>query len=275
MSRKFTVIPSNTFDNLQLDAGVILKNFNPVTGGAPADSDILTATTGGITATCTPTFSDLGEDVDNCPANMKELKNLDSWECTLAFTALNTDAATIKMALGAADINDTTQIVPRKDLAGTDFADLWWVGDKADGGYVAVQLKNALSTGGFSLTTTKSGKGNLAVTLTGHVSINDQTTMPMVFYTTDSGTVNPSVTLNKHSVTVTAGETVTLRATAVPNSASVSWSSGNDEVATVTSGGVVAGVAEGDTIITAEIAVDGVEYTDTCTVIVEAADLGA
>ena len=185
---KFTVIPQNTFDELQLDAGVLLKTFNPATPVAPADEAIICATTGGINVTCTPTFSDFGEDVDNCPANMKELKHLDSWTCTMGFTALGTSPEAIKLALGCADIDgtDTSKITPRRDLAQTDFSDIWWVGDKAGGGLVAVQLKNALSTGGFSLQTTKNGKGQITVELTGHVSIDAQSTMPMVFYSMDA-----------------------------------------------------------------------------------------
>lgn len=184
---KFTVIPQDTFTGLQLDAGVLLKKFTPTAPSAPANEDIICATTGGINATCVPTYSDLGEDVDNCPVNMKELKHLDGWECKLSFTSLGMSANAIKLALGAADIGDTSAskqdtITPRRDLKQTDFADLWWVGDRADGGCVAVQIKNALSTGGFSLQTTKNGKGQLSVELTGHVSIDAQDTMPMVFY---------------------------------------------------------------------------------------------
>ena len=184
---KFTVIPKDTFSGLQLDAGVLLKKFTPATPAAPADEDIICATTGGINATCVPTYSDLGEDVDNCPVNMKELKHLDSWECKLTFTSLGMSANAIKLALGAADIGDTSAskkdtITPRRDLKQNDFTDLWWVGDRADGGCVAIQIKNALSTGGFSLQTTKNGKGQLSVELTGHVSIDAQDTMPMVFY---------------------------------------------------------------------------------------------
>lgn len=185
---KFTVIPQDTFESLQLDAGVLLTTFNPATPTAPADEAIICATTGGIQVSCVPTFSDLGEDVDNCPNNMKELKHLDGWECTMGFTALGTSPAAIKLALGCADIDgtDTTKVTPRKDLAQTDFTDLWWVGDKADGGFVAVQLKNALSTGGFSLQTTKNGKGQTSMTLTGHVSLSAQSTMPMVFYSAEA-----------------------------------------------------------------------------------------
>lgn len=180
---RFTVIPKNTFDGLQMDAGVLLKNFDPATGAAPKDEDIICATTGGINPTCVPTYSDLGEDVDNCPTNMKELKHLDGWECKMAFTSLGVSPELIRMTLGAADINTTSgAITPRRNLDQNDFTDLWWVGDLANGGFVAIQLKNALSTAGFSLQTTKAGKGQVRVELTGHVSINDQDTMPMVFY---------------------------------------------------------------------------------------------
>lgn len=180
---KFTVIPENTFAELQTDVGVLLKNFDPETGASPADSDIICPTTGGINASCVPTYSDYGEDVDNCPSNMMELKHLDGWECKMSFTSLGTSADSIRLSLGAADIDATTgAVVPRATLKQTDFSDIWWVGDRADGGMVAIQLKNALSTGGFSLQTTKNGKGQNSMEITGHVSIKEQTVVPMVFY---------------------------------------------------------------------------------------------
>lgn len=184
----FTVIPEDTFSALQMDAGVLLRTFNPASPAAPADADIICATTGGINASCVPSFSDLGEDVDNCPVNMKELKHLDSWECKMSFTSIGVTPAVIKWSLGCADIDGTTKIVPRRDLEQTDFSDLWWVGDRADGGMVAIQLKNALSTGGFTLQTTKAGKGQVSVELTGHVSISAQDVVPMVFYSAEPST---------------------------------------------------------------------------------------
>ncbi len=178
---KFTVIPQSTFEELQLDAGVLLKKFTPDTPAEPADEDIICATTGGINASCVPTYSDMGEDVDNCPVNMMELKHLDSWECKMSFTSIGTSPESIRLALGSADITGN-KITPRRDLKQTDFADIWWVGDRADGGMVAICLKNALSTGGFTIQTTKNGKGQVSVELMGHVSIQDQDTMPMEFY---------------------------------------------------------------------------------------------
>lgn len=207
---RFTVIPQNTFNALQMDAGVLLKRFDPANPAAPADDDIICATTGGINPSCVPSYEDLGSDVDNVPVNMKELKKLTGWECKISTTSLGTSPELIRMSLGAADISaQTGAIAPRKDLEQTDFADVWWVGDRADGGLVAVRLINALSTGGFSLQTTKNGKGQIAIELTGHVSINAQSTMPMEFYSMDpedvtAWTVNQILTHVSSSFTASA-----------------------------------------------------------------------
>ena len=179
---RFSVISQDAFNEFQVDAGVLLKSFAPESPEL-TDENIICATTGGINPTCVPSFSDWGEDVDNVPNGMMELMHLDGWETTLGFTALNTTPEVIRMALGAADVDAASgKITPRRDLKDTDFADIWWVGDRTDGGLVAIRLINALSTSGFSLQTTKNGKGNIAVTLSGHVSINEQNIVPMEFY---------------------------------------------------------------------------------------------
>jgi len=184
---KFTVIPQNTFAGLQVDAGVILKRFNPANPVPPADEDIVCATTGGVNPVCKPTFSDFFEDVDNAPNNVKEGKHLDGWECTMTTTSLGTSPELIRLSLGCADIdsNNRYRIIPRMDLEQSDFRDLWWVGDRADGGLVAIRIKNALSTEGFSLQTTKKGKGTIGLSIMGHVSIDAQKEVPMEFYSMD------------------------------------------------------------------------------------------
>ena len=183
---QFTKVPQDTFDGLQMDAGILLSNFNPANPNVQ-DADIITATTGGFKIDVTPTYSDLGEDVDNVPTNTKELKHLDGWEVKASTTCLGTKPANVKLALGCADIDgtDATKIVPRNELKQTDFNDIWWVGDKANGGFFAVKIKNALSTGGFSVQTTKNGKGTFSLELTGHPSISNTDEVPVEFYSTD------------------------------------------------------------------------------------------
>jgi hypothetical protein len=187
---RYTKISPNTFAELQLNAGILLSDFDPETGEFELETDILGATTGGMTISCVPTYSDFGEDIDNCPKNMMELKQLDSWECTIGGTFLNVSADVVKLALGAADIDETNtnKITPRRDVTEADFTDVWWVGDYSDkngetkGGYIAVHLMNALSTGGFSLRSGDKAKGQFDVTFTGHVSMAAQDVVPMEFY---------------------------------------------------------------------------------------------
>lgn len=186
---RFTQIPENAFNGLQMDAGVLLKNFDPA-NPTFEDADIICATTGGVNPVCKPTFSDFGQDVDNVPNDMMEFKHLDGYDCSIATTSLGTTPELIRMALGCADIDstNTAKIIPRMSLKQTDFRDIWWVGDRADGGFVAIQLKNALSTEGFSLQTSKNGKGQIGLTIKGHVSIKKQDEVPMVFYSADPET---------------------------------------------------------------------------------------
>ncbi|MBQ6127093.1 hypothetical protein IJI69_00385 [Candidatus Saccharibacteria bacterium] len=181
MAYTFAKVPQNAFNELQVEAGVLLTDFDP-TDPELVDANILCATTGGINASCVPTFSDWAEDVDNAPNNMKEFKRIDGWDCTFTFTALSITTDMIKLGLGAADI-DGAKVTPRRQLnAETDFSDLWWVGDTTDDGFVAVKLINALSTGGFSIQSGKNAKGQFPITLTGHVSIEAQDVVPMEFY---------------------------------------------------------------------------------------------
>ena len=74
---KFTKIPSDAFQKLQINAGILTTDFTPATGTI-GEAGQIGATTGGVNFTATPAYSDFGEDIDNCPKNMKELKKLDS-----------------------------------------------------------------------------------------------------------------------------------------------------------------------------------------------------
>ena len=69
---------------------------------------------------------------------------------------------------------------------------------------------------------------------------------------------------------VVEGDTATIEARTVPAGAAITWQSSDENVATV-SAGTVNAVATGAVTITATIEVDGVTYSDTCTVEVEAA----
>ena len=183
---KYTKIPESTFKNLQLNAGVLLSAFNPESATV-ANESIIGATTGGVNFTATPTFSDYGDGIDNCQKNTKELKKLDSWEISMSGTYVTVDANAVKALVGAADVFGN-KITPRNDLKLTDFTDVWWVGDYSDqngetnGGFVAIHMMNALSTGGFAIQSSDNGKGNFSFTYTAHYSMSAQDTVPFEVY---------------------------------------------------------------------------------------------
>lgn len=100
--------------------------------------------------------------------------------------------------------------------------------------------------------------------------ISADTALGAVFTLVPYGTT-PSVTIPA-TATVKVGKTVDLEPVLVPTGGTLVCTSSATGKATVTNAGVVSGVAEGSATITATYTVDGNNYTDTCTVTVEAAE---
>lgn len=187
---KYTKIPADTFKNLQLNAGVLLKSFDVETQTLSADS-IVGATSGGVSFTAVPSSTDFGEDIDNCPKGTKEMMHLDSWEAKMSGTFASVSKSLAKTLVGAADLSGS-KITPRNDFSAADFSDIWWVGDYSEvnedgtsagkAGFIAIHLFNALSTGGFSIQSSDKGKGQFEFEFTGHYSMEDQDKVPFDLY---------------------------------------------------------------------------------------------
>lgn len=190
---KFTQIPTDTFKKLQLGAGILTTAFDPATGELTA-SNIIGATSGGVSFEATPSFTDFGEDIDNCPKNTKELKRLDSWEAKMSgsFVTMDTNVATSVIGTAAVASGDQTKVVPRNSVDTKDFKDIWWVGDYSDinedgsstgkAGFIAIKLINALSTGGFKIQSGDKAKGTFEFEYTGHYSLENIDTVPFELY---------------------------------------------------------------------------------------------
>lgn len=188
---KFTQVPENTFETLVLNAGILVDTFTPSSG---VIGNLLGATSGGIEFSSNPTYTDFGEDIDNVPANTKQLKRLQSFDPTMSGSFLTVDAAQVKNLLAAASIDgtDTTKVVPRSVLVDADFTDLWWIGDYSDknednetsskAGFLAIHLKNALNTSGFKITSGKDAKAPMAFEYHAHYDIADVSKPPFEIY---------------------------------------------------------------------------------------------
>lgn len=195
---KFTQIATDAFEKMQLNAGIILTGFTPSTPTVDK-TKIFGATSGGVNFTATPEFLDFGEDIDNVPANTKEYKRIQSVTPVMSGTLKTMDTAVAKALIGAAEVDSSTgKITPHAMLVDDDFIDtLWWVGDYSDkngttnGGFVAIELMNVLSTSGLQLQSNKDGKGDFAFEFTGHTSIETIDEVPYNVYV-KTGTAEPS-----------------------------------------------------------------------------------
>ena len=186
---KFTKVKKTTPQELQLNAGIILKEFNPQSPIVDS-SAIFAATSGGVSFSDKIEFIDMFEDIDNMPKNTMEGKQIDSREVTLSGTFLTITPAIAKSLMAAGDIStsDTTHIIPRDTLTKEDFDDFWWVGDYSDkngntnGGYCAVHIMNALSTDGLNIQSGDKAKGQFSVVYTAHYSIENIDAVPYELY---------------------------------------------------------------------------------------------
>lgn len=271
---KYTQIPSDTFKNLQMNAGILVTNFNPATGEV---NGILGATSGGNNFNASPSFIDFGEDIDNCPKNTKELKKLDDWDVKLTGTFVSVTPSLAKMLVATADVDsdDATHIIPRRDLLTTDFEDIWFIGDYsdvntgADAGFLAIHVMNALSTTGFQIQTGDKAKGTFAYEYTGHYSINNPETVPFEIYVKagQSAPVTPTgIGVAPSEATLDVNEKISLIATLTPKGATgkVTYESSNTSVATVSETGEVTALATGTATITATCGT----YSDECAITV-------
>lgn len=111
------------------------------------------------------------------------------------------DPSTAQRMIGSADISHyededpseklqnekIAKVVPR-DLLQSDFINIWWIGDyssnntEENGGYIAIHMYNALSTGGFHLQTGNFEKGEFEFEFTAHYSMECQTRVPFTVY---------------------------------------------------------------------------------------------
>ena len=207
MSKKFAQLPEDMQEALATGAGIVLKEFDPSNPGEDSAirANILFATTGGVNPVCVATITDFGEDIDNCPKNTKELAQIEGWDCSMSGTAITVNGDILRSLLGAADkttgSDDLNTITPRmKFNLNTDFPKLWYVCPYGtQHGFIAIELNNALSTGGLSLQSGDKAKGQWAFSYKGYTSIDTPDVVPMKFYlkaSASASAVNVEPTVN-------------------------------------------------------------------------------
>ena len=200
-----TPLRSDTFDNLQLNAGIFIKNLDyastadasalktAIASAITAGTNILGATRGGGSFTVSREMRE--PDVDGKRYSYKGGAFVDSCDARLSTTLVEITADNLKLALGSGTSTTSGKKTTIKMSTGISSGDyinsLTWFGDLADGRMVAITLKNALQTGDFSLTFTDKGEGTLPVELHAYqasVADYDYAPFEIVIFDKPSGT---------------------------------------------------------------------------------------
>lgn len=193
-----TGLTPNTFQHLQLNAGVFLKNFDYSTAKDKASlktalasaiesgETCLGATRGGGSFEYTPTTRQI--DADGMRDPIVGSTVVDSRTVKLKTTLLEATPENFAAALMCAEVTENggmTTLKVRRDLQDSDYIpSLCWVGDTSRG-YVLINLQNALNLIGATFTFTDKGEGTLPVEFQAHhASLEDQEYAPfeIVFF---------------------------------------------------------------------------------------------
>jgi len=194
-----TPLRSETFENLQLNAGIFIKNLDyssiadatalktAIASAITAGTNIVGATRGGGSFVVTREIRE--PEVDGRRYSFKGGKYVDSADARLSTTLVEITADNLVMALGGATATVSgkkTTIKMHTAIQDGDYiSTLTWFGDLADGRMVAITLKNALNTSDLNLTFTDKGEGTLPVELHAHqasVLDYDEAPFEIVFF---------------------------------------------------------------------------------------------
>lgn len=182
----FNKVSSDAFQKMAFGTGMLLKKFNPAAPAVPKDEEIICTTGEDITASCVASYKDMAEGIGNVPEGMKEMMDVEGYDCSMSFTAKEVTPEVIALAIGPSTIAEN-KVTPKNYIEASDFqSDIWLLIDLLGGGWAAVHLKNVLSSGGLSLKTAKGGVTDISCDLKGHYSLENQDEVPMEFYVTNT-----------------------------------------------------------------------------------------
>ena len=176
-----TALREDTFKNLQLNAGILLKNCDyssianagalktaiaaAVSGSSGALGTIIGATRGGGSFTVTREMR--VPEVDGRRYGFKGDTFVDSVEAQLSTTLIEITPDAFALALGSTTTTGSAPKVTIKldTVIGTEdyLTNICWVGDISDGRYVLICLNNAINQADLTLTFTDKGEGTIPV----------------------------------------------------------------------------------------------------------------
>lgn len=190
-------VKTDTLDNLEFEAGLILKEkYLGTETSAQIKEKVLCATTGGIRVNITPVKQRI--QFDGVLENTKGTSRIVGWTGSVQFSTKEVDSEKVTLALGYAGITTTTgkDTVELKQGVVEDsyYQDFYVLGKLGDGTWRQIIINNAMNVSGLSETRNDKNETEIAYDLQPNYEIDDQDTPPVsIEYIAEaSASVTPS-----------------------------------------------------------------------------------
>ena len=176
-----TALRADTFNKLQLNAGILIKNHDYsivtdasalktqiagiIAGTVTGKGDLIGATRGG--GTFTVTRESRTPEIDGMRYGFKGSDFVDSADAYLSTTLVEIEPQVIQDLLQAGvtpTVSGKKTTIKMGTAIGSSnyLTNICWIGDLADGRLVEICLNNAINTADFTFTYTDKGEGTLA-----------------------------------------------------------------------------------------------------------------
>lgn len=198
-----TPLRKETYESLQLNAGITLVNFDlsqyddaedladAIDDAIEDETKLLGATRGGGTFTITRDIRQV--EADGVRGRFKGSEIVDSADAYLSETLIEITPDHLKAVLGNVDIDDTKPdhivMTMRTAFEDADYLqNVVWIGDTSKG-FVAIELLNALNTADFTFTFADKNEGTANVEYHAHQEdVDDNDAVPVkIHYLTGGG----------------------------------------------------------------------------------------
>lgn len=174
-------VRAETLENLEFEAGLILKKKFTTFENFNKDTDVLCATTGGIKVNITANKKQIVFDgiAENTVGTWRFL----NWISSVQYTTKEVDKDNVVLALANASIltsGNVSTITLNQGIADTDkYQDFYILGKMADGTWRQVIIKNGMNDVGLTETRNDKGETEIAYDIKGNYTIDDQDTPPV------------------------------------------------------------------------------------------------
>lgn len=198
MGNMLSALTAKTPQKLLINEAIILESFDfvkPLQDNL-VESNILSATRGGVTVNLIPTIRQ--SPVDGARINTSDLLNVDDFTATATTSILELSAKNLIRSLAFADEETIeggiTRLKPRYKAKSIDFKDYFILGEIGSnnigvdqGQLIVFVLNNCVNTVGAVIATTEKGEAVVPLTLTAHNKISTQKEPPFSIYLIPTG----------------------------------------------------------------------------------------